>query len=412
MSETLVGPRAAWAVVRQRDFGLFFLGNALSATGGWFHNLAAAVLIYRLTGSELLLGLLAFSQFAWVLVLAPWAGALADRAERRLVLLWAEVAAAALSVLLAGLAFAGRADEWTVIGVTLALGLTAGIAAPAQQAIVVTLVPERDLSTAVALNSMTFNLARALGPALAALAIGTIGIPASFAVNALSYLVLVAALVVVRTRPQERPESTKLRESFALLRREPRLAAYLVIVAAVGWASDPVNTLAPAFAEAYGYRDTVAGLVLGAFGAGAVLAAVLLAGRTSGSAGRMAVTLTLLGGGIALFSVTPWLPLGLVFVAIGGFGYLASNTAATTRLQLGVAESQRGRIMALWGIAFLGLRPIASLLDGALASVAGVRVAGVVLVLPALAGALLIVAWPRLRRRVRRPASASRHGRR
>ena len=394
-----MGPRAAWQILRRRDFGLYFLGNSASATGGWFHNLAAAILIYRLTGSELLLGVLSFSQFAWVLVLAPWAGALADRFDRRIVLLWAELAATGLSFLIAGLAFADRLDEWSVIGITLALGLSAAVAAPAQQAIVVALVPERDLSTAVALNSMTFNLARALGPALAALAIGTIGIAAAFTVNAFSYLVLVGALLIVRTRPQERAVGqVRLRESLVLLREDPRLLAYLLIVAAVGWASDPVNTLAPAFAEAYGHEDTVGGLILGAFGTGAVCVAILLAGRTSGSARRMVVTLALLGGGLVLFSLTPWLPLGLVFVAICGAGYLASNTSATTRLQLGVAESQRGRIMALWGVAFLGVRPFASLLDGAIASVAGVRVAGVVLALPALAGAAIILAWPRLGR--------------
>lgn len=208
MSEGVVGPRAAWEVLRRRDFGLYFLGNSASATGGWFHNLAAAILVYRLTGSELLLGVLSFSQFAWVLALAPWAGALADRFDRRVVLLWAELAATALSILLAALAFAGRADEWTVIGITLALGLTAAFAAPAQQAIVVSLVPAREIPTAVALNSMTFNLARALGPALAALAIGTVGIAAAFAINAASYLVLVAALLLVRTRPQERAEGS------------------------------------------------------------------------------------------------------------------------------------------------------------------------------------------------------------
>jgi MFS family permease len=419
VSEHAVGPRAAWRVLRRRDFGLYFLGNSASAAGGWFHNLAAAILIYRLTGSELLLGVLSFSQFAWVLVLAPWAGALADRFDRRLVLLWAELAATALSFLIAGLAFADRLNEWSVIGITLALGLCAALAAPAQQAIVVTLVPESELPTAVALNSMTFNLARAVGPALAALAIGTMGIAAAFAINAFSYLLLVAALLIVRTRPQERAVGkVRLRDSLVLLREDPRLLAYLLIVAAVGWASDPVNTLAPAFAEAYGYRDTVGGVILGAFGTGAVCAAIVLAGRTAGSARRMAFTLTLLGGGLVAFSLAQWLPLGLVFVAICGAGYLASNTSATIRLQLGVSESQRGRIMALWGVAFLGVRPFASLLDGAIAAVAGVRVAGVVLALPALAGAVLILGWPRLRRvRARvapslgRRSTASRYGR-
>jgi MFS family permease len=126
------------------------------------------------------------------------------------------------------------------------------------------------------------------------------------------------------------------------------------------------------------------------FGAGAVTAAFIVAGRTAGSRRRMAATLGLLSGGMILFALTPWLPLALVFLFAAGFGYLASNTSATSRLQLEVSETQRGRVMALWGIAFLGVRPFASLIDGAIASAAGVRVAGVVLALPALAVGLAI----------------------
>jgi MFS family permease len=159
----------------------------------------------------------------------------------------------------------------------------------------------------------------------------------------------------------------------------------------VGFASDPINTLAPAFAEAFGHPDTHAGFIIGVFGAGAVTAAFTLAGRIAGSRRRLGVTLTLLAAGVAGFALTPWLPLALVVLFVGGFGYLASNTAATARLQLDVEEAQRGRIMALWGVAFLGLRPVASLIDGAIASAFGVRVAGVVLALPALAAAGAIV---------------------
>jgi MFS family permease len=154
-----------------------------------------------------------------------------------------------------------------------------------------------------------------------------------------------------------------------------------------GFGSDPVNTESPAFAHAFGYTDTWAGVIVAFFGVGAVSAAFLVAGRVAGSRRRMALTLGVLGAGILLFSVTPWLPLGFAFLALAGFGYLSSNTSATTRLALGVAPSQRGRIMALWSIAFLGLRPVASLVDGALAGAFGVRVAGVVLAVPALAAA-------------------------
>jgi predicted MFS family arabinose efflux permease len=243
---------------------------------------------------------------------------------------------------------------------------------------------------------MTYNIARAAGPVAAAASVEYLGIPASFLLNACSYLLFVAALVVIRPRPQEKAEGpSRLRDSFRLLREDPRLLAFLIVVAAVGFASDPVNTLAPAFAHAFGHRDTVAGFVIGAFGAGAVVAALVVAGRVAGSSRRMAATLALLGLGVIAFALSPWLPLAFVFLFLAGIGYLASNTSATTRLQLGVGESERGRIMALWGVAFLGLRPLASLIDGAIAATFGVRPAGVVLALPALAGAALILVLSR-----------------
>ena len=271
-----------------------------------------------------------------------------------------------------------------------------------------------EVPTAVALNSMTFNLARALGPAGAALSVHYLGIPASFALNAASYGIFIAALVVVRPRRQVRAtrEESRVRDSFSLLRQRPELAAFLLIVAIVGFASDPVNTLSPAFAHAYGKPDTWAGFIVGAFGAGAVTAALIVAGRVAGSRWRMAATLFLVGAGVAAFSVCPWLPLGFALLFVGGFGYLASNTAATTRLQLGVAEQQRGRIMALWSIAFLGLRPFASLLDGAIANAWSVRAAGVVLATPALAaaGAVMVSALRQRRDPLRRAAASAASG--
>lgn len=382
-----VGPRAAARVLRSRNFGPYFFGNAASASGTWFQNLAGAILVFRLTHSAFLLGVLNFAQFIPILVLSPWAGAVADRLDRRLLLLVTQVVAAAMSGALAVLAWGGLATAWVVISFSLGAGVVSAFSAPASQALIVQLVRRDDVPQAVALNSMTYNLARAVGPASAAGVIAWLGIAPAFALNAASYLLLVGALLIVQPRAQERAVAPKLRESFELLRNDPMLALYLAIVMSVGFASDPINTEAPAFAHAFGRHDTVAGAIIGVFGAGAVVAALAVAGSVAGSRRRMALTLALLGGGVVGFSVLPWLPFAFVPLFVGGFGYLASNTAATTRLQLGVAESQRGRIMALWSIAFLGLRPVASITDGALAGWLGVRVAGVVLALPALAGA-------------------------
>jgi MFS family permease len=327
------------------------------------------------------------------LLLAPWAGGASDRFNRRRLLLVTQSVAIVLSGGLGLLAWHDLAPPWVVIADAVALGIVSAFSAPAQQAMIPQLVEEHEVPTAVALNSMTYNLARAVGPALGAASVRYLGIPASFLLNAFSYFAFIAALLAIRPRVQETvaPETSRLRDALGLLREDPRLLAFLIVVAAVGFGSDPVNTLAPAFAHAFNRKDTVAGFIIGAFGAGAVTAALVVAGRVAGSRKRMAITLSLLGGGVIAFSLSPWLPLGFAILFVAGFGYLASNTSATTRLQLGVSEAQRGRMMALWGVAFLGLRPLASLADGAIASAAGVRAAGVILALPALAGAVLLV---------------------
>jgi MFS family permease len=386
----LTGPRAVLAVVRQRDFGPFFVGNAVSASGTWFQNLAASLLVYRLTGSELLLGVLNFSQFAAILFLAPWTGSAADRFDRRKLVLAMQATSTVVSASLATLAFLGHAGVAVVIVATLLIGLASAFSTPAQMALVSSLVPPKDIQTAVSLNSMTFNIARASGPVLAALVIQSFGIPTAFAVNSLSYLVLMAALLVVRPRRHERPERSGLRESLAIVRREPRLAMLLIVVATVGFASDPINTLAPAFATEFGHEDVIGGYIVGAFGVGAVCAAFVVAGRHMSRRRLIGALLTAVGG-IVLFALSPWFDLALAFAVVAGFGYLAANATSTARLQLEVHESQRGRIMALWSIAFLGLRPFASLIDGAIASAAGVRTAAIVLTTPALAAVGLLL---------------------
>jgi len=396
---TAVGPAAAFALIRRRTFGPYFFGNALSASGTWFQNLAAALLIYRQTHSALLLGVLNFSQFIPILVLAPWAGGAADRWNRRTLLLVSQSVAIVLSGGLGLLAHFELAPTEVVIADAVALGVVSAFSAPAQQALIASLVDEPEVPTAVALNSMTFNLARAVGPATAAVAVEYLGIPAAFGLNALSYLLFVGALLLIGPQAQQLADRSvgHLRASLDILRRKPQLVVFLLIVAAVGFASDPVNTLAPAWAHAFGRKDTVAGYIIGAFGAGAVSAGFVVAGRVGGSRRRMFLTLLLLGGGMVTFSLTPWLPVALPVLFLAGIGYLASNTHATSRLQLGVEPWERGRIMALWSVAFLGLRPFASIVDGAIAAAVGVRFAGVLLALPALACAGWMVVRARTR---------------
>jgi MFS family permease len=342
---------------------------------------------------------LAFSNFVPVLLLVPWTGSAADRFDRRRLLLATQITATVLTATLAALTWVGLASVWVVMLCAFGLGVATAFATPAAFAMIGGLVPREELGSAVALNSMTYNLARAVGPALAAITVQQLGIAAAFAINSVSYLALVVGALVVHPaarRAVTRGES-RLRDGLKVVAARPALLASLLIVAAVGFASDPVNTEAPAFAHEFGKPDTYGGFIICAFGAGAVAAAFVLAGRVTGTPRRMALTLGLLGCGLVAFCLAQQFPVALGILVVAGFGYLASNSSATSRLQLGVEEHLRGRMMALWSVAFLGLRPVASLIDGALAEAFGVRVAGIVLALPALAGAAAILLLERRR---------------
>ena len=382
---------SAWRLLRSRNFGPYFVGNAASASGTWFQNLAAAILVYRLTHSALYLGVLNACQFGPVLLLAPWTGRVADGFDRRRLLLGTQSTSACLSAALAALISAGHGGVWTVIGFSAALGVMTAFSNPAQLALVGSLVPRDDLAQAVALNSMTFNIARAVGPAAASLVIAAFGVAPAIAVNSCSYLLLVGGLLVVRPTSVKRAKHSSIRESVAIVRRQPQLLGLLGVVAAVSIAGDPVNAQSPALVHAFGLTPVWAGTIVGCFGAGAVAAAILVSGRVAGSRRRIGGTLALFGGSIMLMAASPWFALALVFLFLAGFGSLSSNAAATARLQLGVNESERGRIMALWSVAWMGIRPVTSLVDGALAEFAGIRIAAPVMALPALSGGLFLL---------------------
>ena len=386
--------RAALRVVTQRNFGPYFLGNFISMCGTWFQALAQAILIYRLTGSTFLVGVVNFSLFAGVFLMVPWSGSAADRYNRRRLLIATQGFMTVVTAVLAAIAATGRATAAIVIAFVFLLGLATAFAIPARQSFIPSLVERHDLQSAIALNSVTYNLARAVGPVLAAVIVQRYGIPWAFAANSVSYLALIAALVIVNPRPQELvDERPRLRETIEIVRRDTRLLALFGVVAAVAMSSDPVTTLTPAFAtEIFGRPDTTAGVLVGSFGVGAVSAVFFVAGRTDVSYRRMGATLALLGSGILAFAFSSTLIMASVALFVAGFGSLASASSATGALQLETDDRQRGRVMALWSVGFIGLRPPAALLDGAIASGVGLRAAAVVMSIPALVAAGVLLA--------------------
>ncbi|MPZ70104.1 MAG: MFS transporter [Actinobacteria bacterium] len=400
--------RSIGRVLLSRAYGPMFVGNLVSNSGTWFQNIAQVLLVYRLTGSTFLVGVVNFAQFAPILVLATTAGRTADRVDRRRLLIWMQACAAVISGLLALLTQLDAIPTALVITFAFATGVTTAFTTPTLQAFLPSLVPRAELHSVVALTSVTYNLARALGPVLGVVVVARYGIAWAFLVNSLSFLALVAALLVVRERDTSATTDTDAGPPVVVGLRfiagNVFLFLPIAVVALVSLAADPVNTLTPGFStEILGRPDTYAGFLVGAFGVGAVAAAFIVT-RWHPSPRVLAVTLTTQAAGMFGFALssTEWVSLGALVVS--GFGFLASVTAATSLLHLVIDDAYRGRVMAYWSLSFHGVRPIGSLIDGALAAAAGLRVAGTALAVPALlgAGAALVVA-----RRSRAPADTA-----
>lgn len=413
-TEELLEP-SGLRVLRERNLWPYLAGTFASACGTWFQNIAQALYVWNKTHSSFLVGVVTFAQFAGSLALAPWAGATADRYDRKQVMLVTQVGQIIVTSTLAVLMVLGLAPVPVVMVAAAVLGLVNAFSTPAMLSMVPQLVADHEIRGAIALNAATFNLARAVGPVIGAVVVKHLGYSTAFGLNALSFLALIIALLVVHPRPQlDRPATRpKLRESFAIIRDDRHLTLILIAVMVVALTTDPVTTLTPGFADHVFHREAAwAGALIGAYGLGAVLAA-LGAGRLRDPERTLSMGLSVAGAGGLLFALAPNMGIGMAGMLAGGFGYLTSSTTTTAAMQLGVEESQRGRVMAIWSVAFVGVRPIASLSDGAIASGVGLRPAAVTFALPALVmAAVFAVRRGRGRDATARPRAAAYPGER
>lgn len=392
-------PRTVRQLASDRAFGPYLVGNFVSSTGNWFQNVAAAYVVFQLTGSSTLVGVVGVLQFGSTLVLAPVAGAAADRVDRRWLMVAAQVVSFVGAAALAGVVLAvgvdGLPGAWPVFAATAVIGVGYAVTIPATQAIVPALVPRPDLPQAIALGSVSFNLARAVGPGLAGLVLATAGAAIAFSVNAMTFAVFAVILVLLRpqrpTRPDPNPDGDgSVRAGVRLAASDRFIRRTLLVTVALGFATDPVNTLAPALADRHGAGGGFVGLVGSCFGAGAVLASFLLSRLRA----RFPRTLlaevgyATLAAGMVVTAIAPVGWLALTGMGVAGVGFLLAVTTVNAELQYRLDEDVRGRVMALWSVAFLGLRPAAALIDGMVADAAGVG-AGISVAALAAGGAAL-----------------------
>jgi MFS family permease len=366
----------AWRALRHRNFKLFFFGQSVSMTGTWMTRLATTWLVYHLTHSALLLGVVSFAGQIVAFLLAPVAGVWVERLNRRKMLVWTQAAAAGQSLALAALTLAHVITLWEIIGLSALQGLINAFDMPGRQSFLVQMVEDRnDLSNAIAINSSMANGARLIGPAIAGLVIGAAGEGWCFLIDGFSYFAVIASLLLMRIRPMEigRNASSMLeqmREGWDYVRTFRPIRTILLLFAMISLMGYPYAVLLPVFAgQVLHGGATTLGWLTGATGIGALVSALSLAVRKSvvGLTGMLQVAAAMLGVALILFGVSHTLWLSLVLMVFAGFGLMQVAAASNTIIQSLVPEDKRARAMSYYTTAFFGAAPFGSLLAGTLA---------------------------------------------
>ena len=361
---------STFAALRVRNYRLFFAGQVVSNTGTWMQRIAQDWLVLQITNSPLAVGITTALQFLPMLLFGLWGGLLADRYPKRRLLLITQVVMGLLAVALATLTLAGVVQVWQVYLIALGLGFATVVDNPARQTFVNEMVPKPLVRNAVGLNSGNFQLARMLGPAVAGVLISAVGIGWAFALNALSYVAVLAALIAMRPRELQRlplaPRGPgQLREGLRYVRRTPALLWPIVLVFFIGTFGYNFAIILSAYtkdvfdsgAEIYGLLNTV-------MAAGSVAGALVAARRTSATLSVLFVAAGGVGAGLLLLGLTPWfIPFAVLLVAVG-FLSVTFNTLGNSSVQLASSPELRGRVMSLYMLVFMGGTPLGSVVVG------------------------------------------------
>ena len=402
----------AWRALRHRNFRLFFGGQSISLIGTWMTRIATAWLVYRLTKSALLLGTVSFAGQIPTFLVAPFAGVLVDRMDRRKVLVWTQALAMVQSLALAALTLTHLINIHEVLALSVFQGIINAFDMPGRQAFMVQMVEDRgDLSNAIAINSSMVNLARLVGPSLAGLVIAATNEGWCFLIDGVSYIAVIISLLMMRVQVEAVTRHAasmveQLKEGWAYVSTFVPIRTILMLFALISLMGMPFVVLMPVFAVQvlYGGPHTL-GFLMGALGVGALISALSLVVRKSvrGLLKMIPIAAAVFGVGLVAFGLSHALWLSLLLMLVTGFGMMQGMTASNTIIQTLVPEDKRGRVMSYYTVAFVGMAPFGSLLAGALGHSIGsqrtVMISGVACVL----GAMWF--WTRMRaiRRDMRP---------
>jgi len=367
-----------FSALAHRNFRLFLGGQIVSLIGTWMQQVALSWLVYRLTRSAFLLGLVGFAGQFPSLLLTPFAGVWADRWNRHRMVIATQVLSMVQALVLAALVLTGAVAFWHIILLSLFVGLVNAVDVPARQSFLVQMVEGREsLANAIALNSSVFNAARLVGPMIAGVMIGLVGEGMVFLLNGLSYIAVIVALLAMRVPPPQVPSGRgepvlgRLKEGVLYALGFAPIRDLLLLMALVSLLGAPYLVLMPVFATDVlrGGAHTL-GFLVSAIGVGALAGALFLAGRrTVRGLGRVIVlAVTLFGLGLAAFSFSRDQRLSVAILFLTGFGMMVHMAASNTILQTVVDDDKRGRVMSFYALSWMGVLPLGSLLAGALAS--------------------------------------------
>ncbi|MDX6446332.1 MAG: hypothetical protein QOH71_3406 [Blastocatellia bacterium] len=402
---------ASMRAFRHRNYQLFFAGQLISLSGTWMQSVAQSWLVYRLTGSALLLGLVGFASQIPVFILAPIGGGLADRSSRHRIIVVTQIVAMVLAFVLAALTLTHHVQVWHLFVLAALLGVSYAFYVPAASAFVADMVGREDLMNAIALNSSLVNGARIAGPAIAGILVATIGEGWCFFINAVSYIAVIISLMMMSVSPHRKVELpgsplAHIVEGFRFVWQTGPVRALLLLLGAVSLFGTPYAVLMPIFAAEILHAGAGGlGILMGASGFGALIGALSLAARNKvhGLGRWVAISTAGFGASLILFSLSRsfWLSAALLLPV--GFSMMIEMAASNTLIQAMVPDHLRGRVMAVYSMMFMGMAPIGALVAGALAHRLGaprtVLIGGVVCVFGA---AIFALRLPKLRDEGRR----------
>jgi MFS family permease len=371
------GLRSLLRALRHRNFRLYFIGQTISFIGTWMQRIALGWLIYRLTNSEFLLGLVGFVGQMPTLILSPFAGVIADRWNRHRLIIACQVVMMLQALVLAALVMTDTITVWEIVVLGIVSGIVGAFDMPARQTFMIEMLDDKnDLSNAIALNSSIVNGARLIGPSIGGILIALVGEGICFLLNGLSYIAVIAGLLMMRLAVVEsKPHRTKvwqeLKDGIAYSARNVPIRSVLSMMALISLVGMPYTVLMPVFAKDILHGGPrVLGFLMGAVGLGALTGALYMASRKTvlGLGKMIPIAAGIFGLSLTAFAFSHVLWLSLPLMLFTGFGQMVQMAASNTLLQTIVDDDKRGRVMALYITAFAGMMPIGSLLAGALAS--------------------------------------------